>query len=716
MDTFPFSPFLAILQAQGFHMTFKDHANILTIMQTQGSWNGKRLKLVLQSLIAKTLDEIYLFDKLFHSYFKLSDKDIKFSDIDIHKARQDLNTLASKKSRLVNRLIDKRSKRPHILQGSAPYQIPKPLKHPLSYIGLILVFIFCLFFEGDQTRKMIPDKQEKETISVSHTQKQSSIDWPIAQAEKPEFPDIKRAAPQKPREFVFKDWQIIAFLSLSLFILLIIYGVILYRTHRFKLPKALKVNEKGDKFFNPELIGGKPDPWLDSETLDHLADCLGYFDSHLPGHQLNIDKSINKTARCGIVSPVFKNKKEIYQVLILEDRFAEFYDRNPVARELVQGLTIRGVPVISGTFNGKPDVFRTLDHQVHQLEDWEDQKNGIILLIFSDGKGFYSQEDTYVMEKISTWPRVAWLDYREQKLWDESIGRIADFNIWIYPANQKGLVQAMESFLTEQGSTKLPDIEINRHDISIYAGDNLYDTIEMFLGPSLTWAQACAMIQPLTPGMADKLRKQFHPHLSKELCQRMITLPGTVSTPDRIQFSTKVLQVLRKGFAIHRSESEQEAVLRFILKEIDHKDIKPKDKSSLSYHLWEWHYQRVNLELAPEKAIQRLTALGAKDSKLYDYIHSEMRSVDALNQKGKNGIPLRKTFKKEKNKEFANFLCTGKIKKYKPVAIYHKLLISLLLLCFLGVNALLAKDFWDVYRIHRLILDEKSKTCVEELP
>jgi hypothetical protein len=43
-------------------------------------------------------------------------------------------------------------------------------------------------------------------------------------------------------------------------------------------------------------------------------------------------------------------------------------------------------------------------------------------------------------------------------------------------------------------------------------------------------------------------------------------------------------------------------------------------------------------------------------------------------------------------------------------------MIALLLVCFLGVNGWLAKDFWGVYRIHRLILAEKSKSCEEHLP
>jgi hypothetical protein len=74
------------------------------------------------------------------------------------------------------------------------------------------------------------------------------------------------------------------------------------------------------------------------------------------------------------------------------------------------------------------------------------------------------------------------------------------------------------------------------------------------------------------------------------------------------------------------------------------------------------------------------------------------------------------TTRNEKDKQILSWLCKGTFKHYKPVAIWHKIMIALLLVCFLGVNGWLAKDFWGVYRIHRLILAEKSKSCEEHLP
>jgi hypothetical protein len=706
MNRFPFSPFIALLQAQGFYLTHRDYINILTVMHLEGRWTRTRLKFTLQSLIIKTRDDHYLFDHIFNDYFQLADQDIVFTDLDINEAKKDLHELALKDAGLLERFIHKafsEPRRPKISVRHRRSRPPQPARKSWIAFGLmVLVVVGLLFFQGDHVGKTLPLKPVSEVISNKPVPKPPPIEMPDIERPAPKKPDIPKPPPVRP--FIFKDWHLRAGISASLFALILLYVVILWKTHRFKLPKKLDVDKKGKKFFNPAIIGGKPDPWLDSDTLDHLADCLGYFESQIPGHNLNINQSINETAQKGIATPVFQMKKEIYQVLILEDRFGEYYDVNPVARELAKGLSIRGVPVMQGTFNGKPDVFQTSDHQSHQLDDWEDRRNGIFLMIFSDGKGFYSQEDAYVLEKLAAWPRVAWMEYREEKLWDESTQHIAKSNLLIYPATQKGVTQAMERFLTEQGSTQLPDMAINRNQISIYAGDHLTETIEMYLGPCLKWAQACAMIQPLTPGMADLLRKKYHAHLPPEMIQHLMTLPGTVSTKERIQFSPKVLDVLQAGFGIHRSKTEQADVLKTILDAIQ--AVEPKEKSSIQHQLWEWYYQRVNLALAPQKAIPRLAALGAKGSELSGYIHSEMKNVNAQ----------RITTRNEKDKQILSWLCKGTFKHYKPVAIWHKVLIALLLVCFLGVNGWLAKDFWGVYRIHRLILAEKSKSCEEHLP
>jgi hypothetical protein len=706
MNRFPFSPFIALLQAQGFYLTHRDYINILTVMHLEGRWTRTRLKFTLQSLIIKTRDDHYLFDHIFNDYFQLADQDIVFTDLDINEAKKDLHELALKDAGLLERFIHKalsEPRRPKISVRHRRSRPPQPARKSWIAFGLmVLVVVGLLSFQGHHVGKTLPVKPVSKMISNKPVPKPPPIEMPDIERPAPKKPDIPKPPPVRP--FVFKDWQLRAGISASLFALILLYVVILWKTHRFKLPKKLDVDKKGKKFFNPAIIGGKPDPWLDSETLDHLADCLGYFESQKPGHNLNINQSINETAQKGIATPVFQMKKEIYQVLILEDRFGEYYDVNPVARELAKGLTIRGVPVMQGTFNGKPDVFQTSDHQSHQLDDWEDRRNGIFLMIFSDGKGFYSQEDAYILEKLAAWPRVAWMEYREEKLWDESTQQIAKSNLLIYPATQKGVTQAMERFLTEQGSTQLPDMAINRNQISIYAGDHLTETIEMYLGPCLKWAQACAMIQPLTPGMADILRKKYHAHLPPEKIQQLMTLPGTVSTKDRIQFSPKVLDVLQAGFGIHRSKTEQADVLKTILGAIQ--AVEPKEKSSIQHQLWEWYYQRVNLALAPQKAIPRLAALGAKGSELSGYIHSEMKNVNAQ----------RITTRNEKDKQILSWLCKGTFKHYKPVAIWHKIMIALLLVCFLGVNGWLAKDFWDDYQIHRLILAEKSKSCEEHLP
>ncbi len=89
--------------------------------------------------------------------------------------------------------------------------------------------------------------------------------------------------------------------------------------------------------------------------------------------------------------------------------------------------------------------------------------------------------------------------------------------------------------------------------------------LQTLLAETLPWAQACAMIQPVSPGMADKLRARCYRHLPAEHLQRLAALPGTVHSVAGLRFSTEVLAELRRGFVRGQDESVQVDVLETIL-------------------------------------------------------------------------------------------------------------------------------------------------------
>ncbi|MCI0526705.1 MAG: hypothetical protein L0Y56_04535, partial [Nitrospira sp.] len=307
--------------------------------------------------------------------------------------------------------------------------------------------------------------------------------------------------------------------------------------------RTLDWDPNGPRHFRVGMIGGKPAPRLDPSTLDQLADSLGYFQSEQPGQELDVLASVKATGRsAGIPNLVFHKRKQIRTVLILEDAFAEALVWNPIAQELAEGLNLRGIPVLYGKFRGSPEQFWTADGAVFQLEDLEDHRRGYLVLIFSDGKGFYPRRDTFVLEALARWPMVAWMELREPCFWDESTVLPIRYGLPIYPATRDGLLRAMGRFLTERGLQEDFSKEaINWRGIPAYTGTNLLAYVEQVLGNALLWAQACAMIQPVNLGLADALRQRFHADLPPERIERLFALPGPTHSVSGLQFSNPVL-------------------------------------------------------------------------------------------------------------------------------------------------------------------------------
>lgn len=155
-------------------------------------------------------------------------------------------------------------------------------------------------------------------------------------------------------------------------------------------------------------VGPPPEPLLSSSLLDHLADTMGYFRSQRLSAPLHVDDTIRETVRAGYPVLRFLPGWEVCRLLLLEDTWAEARAWNTVPQELAEGLTARGVPVTRGLFDGQPVRFRLADGSaVCDLEDWEDQRAGLLVLLFTEGKGFYRRRDARVLEDLACWPRLA---------------------------------------------------------------------------------------------------------------------------------------------------------------------------------------------------------------------------------------------------------------------------------------------------------------------
>jgi len=417
-----------------------------------------------------------------------------------------------------------------------------------------------------------------------------------------------------------------------------------------RLRRSCKIPEDQPAIFDPNnpnrhfsmaAVGGKRPTFLTEEILDHLADCMGYFQNEQIDHKIDIDESVKSTVKKnGITQIVFSKRKQTRTLLVLKDNFAESPRWNSIASELVNGIQKRGVPVIYGRFDCSFDQFKTDDGSIHYMDDLEDQRNGYLVLIFAEIQGKISQHLIFAMERLSRWPMKAWMDYQLDHCHDDSIKHLQKINIPVFPASSEGVYNAIRQYLAEQGVGKdLSKIQYRHFSAGIIERPSVL--VEYLLGDALSWAQDCSMIQPVSIGLADTIRKKFHHHLPPERMARIISLPDTVNTSSGLRFSVNILALLRTGFIERRSSYEQEVVLSFLMDEIKKAEPaieKNKTVPGLDHLKWEATLERLRMELEKNNDLERFASL-VKSPLLGPGIIAELESYDFNGNEGK--IPLR---------------------------------------------------------------------------
>jgi hypothetical protein len=297
-------------------------------------------------------------------------------------------------------------------------------------------------------------------------------------------------------------------------------------------------NPDGPRHFPLGAIGGTPAPRLSRERLTHLADLMSYFQSDEPGDRLDARASLNATLKQGGIPALkFLRRKRLRMLVILEDTLALALAWNPIARELAQGMAQRGVPVVYGHCTQALEHFHTDDGTRYALDDFEDQRHGCLVLVFSDGSagGRYARE--FALERLARWPMAAWLDLREPRFWDATIRLPGRHGIPLYPATPAGLEQALRHFLTEAagpppaaagpppgclpGTAALPERAAMPFEL----------WLEYLLGDALVWAQALrACCSRAAPAWPSACAGAFSPICRPSAWNAVRRLPGTIPT------------------------------------------------------------------------------------------------------------------------------------------------------------------------------------------
>ncbi|MEM9599306.1 MAG: hypothetical protein AAGD06_33865, partial [Acidobacteriota bacterium] len=416
-----------------------------------------------------------------------------------------------------------------------------------------------------------------------------------------------------------------------------------------KIP--LDLEARGD--FDVTVVGGGQPPRLGDTVLDRLAESLGYFQSEETSEILDVDGTIAATTgAAGRPVLVFSRRRFLRTVLVVRDAHAEALAWNPAVDELVAGLQERGVRVLDTTFTGAPERFRDADGALYRLEALDAERQRYLVLVVTDGQGLAAADEAAV-ETLAHWPMVAWIDPREERSWDRSLWLPARLGIPIFPATAEGLARAFGQFLAEvpdpkeRGASAPP----RPHRPS----PELRGRVEEILGDALAWGQACAMVQPLPLGLADAVRRRFHPQLPAHRIERLHRLPGTRRGAAGLTFEAGTLAVLRRGFRVLRDDDAQDDVLRFLLEEID--AVEPEAEGSLAHLSWLALRERVHLELDPAAALPKLGALVR--TPVGESVRAQLAELDLGDGRPGGEVPLRRLPEKPRDLERLERLATG---------------------------------------------------------
>jgi hypothetical protein len=625
----PLASFLASLATISIRVTVQDHRRIALALRAGGNWNTEQLCGVLASLLVRNPEKEEAFRQHFEQFFSLPRvAQEPYSRIDLGNALEDLRRLQKEDGERPEGAGQEGATLPQ--KPGTPTGRSYGLTAGVLVLLIALAATFGVMLRGNFSSQPPPERSvapAKKTIPRSEVPAAASP----ASREVRSYPNalnvrFRKVLPYRARDW--RDWGLAGALFSGVLGNAVWLWWIWRRNRRPNLPG---MGEGLSRLFRPAKIGGIPAPLLDRETLDSLADFLGYFRSDIVGRELDIRASIEATARWGgVPCPVFSTRRQIRRVIVLEDVFAEALSWNTVAAELAAGLALRGVPLLHGFFRGIPDRFRLKDGSEVHLEDLEDDRRGHLVLVFTDGKGLAAPRADLVLETLARWPQVAWMQLEEPRAWDQPAAFAARHGLRIFPASQAGLLQVVGRFTSEMAaepSLSTPPDRWRGLPPRPLAG-RLVDHVEMLLGDSLLWAQACAMaMPPFSLGLADRLRERFHPDLPVDRRQRLVTLPGTTRDAGGLTFSLEVTAALREGFRLRRFKAAQDEVLEFIVERIQ--EAEPPDAASRAHQAWEWRLERLHFEQDPDRAIERLAVLS--QGPLRRSIEGDLRALKPMN-------------------------------------------------------------------------------------
>ena len=357
--------------------------------------------------------------------------------------------------------------------------------------------------------------------------------------------------------------------------------------------------------------------------------------------------SVRPTVASGVPALRFIPAREPWPVLILEDAQSGARGWSEMPQAIRTALGSTGL-----------DVTLALCHAHDRFQMEDGSRIGLagllqieaLILIVSDGAALRGQpggkqpEMVRTVERLAATRRAAWLDERERRDWHGTDKQFAIPGLLAWPATARGVEQALRHLGSEnvaapgpprrrrRAPMERPAEMLERAAPATVATTPPSAILARGLGDALGWAAACAMIQPVGPGLAALLRAQFFAEVEPIAFGRMVALPGSTLTQSGLRFGHDLLDRLRYEFEIGKDPSLCKKILLCIRNEIERINLPP----GAAHDSLRWYRARFLMDQSFGDSIEDLVAL--RYTPLGGAIARELQTLRLSDAPGAEGI------------------------------------------------------------------------------
>ena len=367
--------------------------------------------------------------------------------------------------------------------------------------------------------------------------------------------------------------------------------------------------------FRVGLIGGAPPRRVDPDRMRTIADLFGYSPGEEDARELDVERTIGSVIASGGM-PIVRHPAErlLPVILVLIDGASPGRHWNSTPDEVSTALVQRGLDVRVRSFTGSlhrpgsTDRVGALQATAlgREILALSDEEPYVVTMVFSDGAR-WRDADTRLLAEAGLGGPVLWFDDRDRELWDARLDSQRRARIPIFEASDAGIEEALRAaYAPGRGigtRAKAAGAALSRRKASTLEGEML-----ALLGSALGWARHCALLQPISVALAERIRQRFHPALPWMAFARLCTLPGSTIGPEGLRFGAAIGSFLITGFALREPGRLRDAVVAFITGEIGRAGAElPVDSAAEALCSLVSH--RVAVHSRPDEAVREIVRL-----------------------------------------------------------------------------------------------------------